>query len=588
MRTSLLTLSVLGLLSLPLVSQGQASGALTLSPLGNQKSGQMPSGVARLTFALRDGDWLEKLALPARPLHGQVVEIRNTARYTALLELAATELGPGQLEIRTGDVRRFVYDAGRSQWLATGDGVVEAAPEAMQRTASAYVRKVVLKDGAWAPEVALPAEGQEGEFIVVSSQATWPSLVRGGVLFNSTFRVEKGDQYTFVFSAAHGKWLPRAVPERTLPLQAAIPVPTSPRMRLRLHDGAWLRHVSLPASAGDRDRIVVESTATWDSQVQVPGGEALGPLTLRAGDRYEFMYVADDARWVLMSHPERRLEARDLAGGRVPALTSPRTRIMLADGNWQRELVLPAPVAGAEIVIDIQATYPVDVILDGVRREKIERGERVTFAPGTDGRWQRTTSTLDLLALYSGKLAASIGESAARAHLVESLAITNDTLENSGANFRVRMVDIRRLDTPDSWALLADALSQIRDEKRVQAWRDETRADMVYYLGTETGCGLAFSRASNENAYATEAFGQCGSTVMRHELGHVIALNHVNATAYWKGYPLAQTVMNGNAIPLYSTPLRFTPDLGIRAGIADEYDAVRALNERSPIVAAYR
>ncbi len=572
---------------MPLTSQGQAAGTLSLTPASNQQSGQLPSGVPSLSFLVRNYDWLKDISLPTRPSDGQMVEIRSTAGFFSSLDLAGTELGPGKLKIEAGDVRRFVYDAAAQRWNVVEVDVAEIPVNMLGQMPTARIRKVQLRDGEWAPKIELPAGARDGDLFVVHSSATWPSLIRGEVLFDSTLRVEAGDRYVFIFSAEQGKWIPQYVPERKLPLQAQLPVPTGARARLSLLDGQWLREVTLPTSAGDRDRIIVESIATWDSRIVVPGGQAMGPLVLKAGDRYEFMYVADDARWVIMDHPERAYQARDIVDGRLPALTAPRARILFGDGNWQRQLTLPEPVAGAEVVVDTSATYPVEVVLGPEAQEKLETGERVTFTAGTDGKWHRMTRTIDLLVVYSDNLAGQIGEPAVRARAFESLNITNDTLENSGGNFRFRLVGFNNLATPVTWTYLNDALATLPKDTRVQKWRDDARADVVYYMGTEGGCGLAYTRAINEVGYAAESFG-CGANIMRHELGHVIALHHTNPEGYWQGYALAKTVMNGNGIALYSTPLRFTSDLGLRAGLADKYDAVRALNERSANVAAFR
>lgn len=572
---------------MPLTSQGQAAGTLSLTPASNHQSGQLPSGFASLSFLVRNGDWLKDLSLPTRPGDGQVVEIRSTAAYATQLDLAGTELGPGKLKIENGDVRRFVYDAAAQRWNVVDVDVAEIAVKMLGQMPQARIRKVQLRDGEWVPQIELPAGARDGDLFVVRSSATWPSLIRGEVLFDSTLRVETGDHYVFIFSAQQGKWLPQYVPERKLPLQPQLPGMTGARARLSLADGQWLREVTLPASVGDRDRIIVESAATWDSRIVIPGDQASALLTLKTGDRYEFMYVADEARWVVMDHPERVYQARDLVDGRIPVLTAPRTRVFFADFNWQRELHLPQPVVGAEVVVDTSATYPVDVVLGTNDQQRIERGERVTFAAGADGQWHRMTRTIDLFMVYSDKLLSQIGESAVRARALQSLDNTNDTLENSGVNFRFRVVGHSNLAPPPTWTHVKNALAQLPQDTRVRSLRDEARADIVYYMGTEDGCGVAYVRATSEIAYAVESFG-CGPNVMRHELGHVIALDHTSTDGYWQGYERARTVMNGNGIALYSTPLSFTPDLGIRAGVANTFDAVRALNERSANAAAFR
>lgn len=587
MRKFMLTLAIAASLAAPLSGHGEAPNSVTLSPFDQSQSGQMPSGYRALVFRLWNGSWSAELALPAAPRDGDTVHVVNEASLDTYLDASATELRMPRLRLATGQSHRFRYDAPARTWRLLADSV-RIDPRRLVEGAlgRARLQLVELADGSWLPEVRLP-QAEDGDIAVIRSTATWPTRVGGEVLFPSTFRLQAGDSYTFEFSGPHGKWLPRAVPEREVALQAQLAAPTTPRSRLRMSDGHWLPEVTLPAGAGDRDRYVVESTATWASTLKVQGGQALGPMQLRPGDRYEFMYVADEARWVLMDHPERNLSARDIPGGRLPALTAPRTRVGLRDGEWLPALTLPAPVAGAEVVADVASTWAVSVDDGSGTPRKVEGGERATFAVDANGQWQRVTATVDVLSFYSKVLAQRLGEPAMRTYLRAALEQTNQALENSGANFRYRMVGVRAIEPDTNWRKLNDALPGLGARADVAALRDELRADIVYYLGTEEGCGLAQSHARAAVAFATESYG-CGANVMRHELGHVIGLAHTATSGFAQGYELAGTIMNGNRIPLYSTPQRFTADLGMRAGVAGTYDAVRAMNARSAEVAAFR
>jgi hypothetical protein len=82
----------------------------------------------------------------------------------------------------------------------------------------------------------------------------------------------------------------------------------------------------------------------------------------------------------------------------------------------------------------------------------------------------------------------------------------------------------------------------------------------------------------------------CSTAVMRHEFGHNMGLHHggEGGAYYGQGYSPVATIMGGNAIAYYSTPRRYTSDYGIPMGIVNRIDAVRAMNEFSATVAAYR
>lgn len=394
---------------------------------------------------------------------------------------------------------------------------------------------------------------------------------------------------TLVFLSTFGLAFP-AMAQSTfspLPLVEKLPVPTTPRSRLAMADGAWLPAVILPERASDRARIVVESTATWPSSITDPQRRLLAPMALQTGDRYEFMYVAEERRWVLMAHPVREVAARSLRDGRLPAPSAPRTRVEIGRDDAVALLRLPLGASvGTEVVVNVRAPGGTRVDLGDDTQVALQQGERTSFFAQAGGGWHRGTLTLDILAVYSDKLAQRIGDAAAKAHLFESVNVTNDALENSGVNLRVRLLDSRLVAAAPTWSKLADPLHQLRDHRQVQQWRNQLKADGIYYLGTEAGCGLAYVRADARSMVASESFG-CNVTVMRHELGHNIALNHASARGYAQGYKRVGTVMNGNRIPLYSTPLRFAPN-GERAGVPGRFDAVRAMNERATIVTSFR
>ncbi|HEX8539316.1 MAG TPA: zinc-dependent metalloprotease family protein, partial [Cystobacter sp.] len=145
---------------------------------------------------------------------------------------------------------------------------------------------------------------------------------------------------------------------------------------------------------------------------------------------------------------------------------------------------------------------------------------------------------------------------------------------------------------PDRWKTIGDPLSELRADVTVQQMRNQLKADALYYEGTEEGCGLGWVRADAYSMVGTGSLG-CGTTVMRHELGHNMGLNHGVSTentngAYAVGYNPVATVMGGNAIPYFSTPRRYTAKYGIPMGVEGQVDGVRAMNEFSSTVAGYR
>ena len=135
---------------------------------------------------------------------------------------------------------------------------------------------------------------------------------------------------------------------------------------------------------------------------------------------------------------------------------------------------------------------------------------------------------------------------------------------------------------PDIGATLNDAVSRGRDNTAIQNERNRLKADAVYYEGVEAGCGLAWVNSTPLafNMLATGSL-DCGTTVMRHELGHNMGLGHGNG--------VVPTVMSGNAVPYFATPKRFDATLRVPMGhLATQPDEVSPMDRNAPAVSRFR
>ncbi|XBS69886.1 M12 family metallo-peptidase [Acerihabitans sp. KWT182] len=297
-----------------------------------------------------------------------------------------------------------------------------------------------------------------------------------------------------------------------------------------------------------------------------------------------------------MASPISVYRALNLPLGVVPPLRTPRTRIELSPGNFYSPITLRENQSrGARVIINNNAAQAATVNFSGLAFSVLP-GEIVSFMVGENGLWQKETLTVDLLMVYSDVARNSLGQAAIEARNIEALGLINDALENSGANFRVRLVGLKELVQPADWTSLNIILPQLRTNPDIMAWRDAARADAVHYmtLGTPPECGLAYFNTvpSAFNMVASVVItNTCGTSATRHEFGHNMGIHHGDEqpTPIWaRGDAITRTIVAGNAIPFYSTPHRFTPDLGIPMGAVDSVDAVRMMNINSPIVAAFR
>lgn len=557
--------------------------SLTPNAIGG---GVLPDGHAHISFTMANGNWTPLLYLPAKPAANARVDIRTSAQYGTRLDGSRTDLGVASLTLARNVDYSLEYRSGK--WTFVGPAAARMNPKSSGATIPdnpAPITYYDVWDGNWEGSIGLPQVAADGSIVVVRSRATWGASVSPqGRLHASSARLGHGDAYTFSYRKAMGGWVVENAPVRRLRAREivnGIPNTGSSSTLVEMWDGNFTRSIRLPASAGDRDRITVRSRATWHGRIDNASIDFPGTMTVRRGDEYQFMYVAERGTWTLISSPQTFFQAMNVAGGILPATRHPRMVVNLADANWVPVLTLPQQRReGDRVIVKTAAMYPVTVRNEQGGFPQLTSGETAAFVVDANGTWQQETRTIDLLLLYSDKAATLRGESAMRTRLTESLGMTNDALENSRANFRFRAVANRKLASPDSWQTLNHALGGLRSHAEAQRWRNELKADGIYYDGHESGCGLAFVRGRAETMLASGSI-HCGTTVMRHELGHNMGLPH-SARLTHPG-----TIMNGNSKHYFAAPHLYS-SLGLSLTPAGGRNEVAQMNAYSATVASFR
>ncbi|MCB5310052.1 zinc-dependent metalloprotease family protein [Yersinia massiliensis] len=555
-------------------------------------SGVLPSGYDDIVFELYDGNWTKDVILPLQPVDGTRVVIKSTATYDADLHLPFT-----QLKITSGSEYTLEYHEDIQQWDIQGQGVIHLTPNSDGSLISDNLQGIVyykMENNDWVPEITLPSTAKDDSIIIIRSTASNDSKVSAdNLLYASTTTIKSGDQYVFKYLKGFNRWALNSSPIRNVEVDISsseLPTPTAQTTVVTLTDSHWREKVKLPAKSADRDKMTLKSLTDAVTLIDTANISNSGSMSLSNGQQYDFFYIAEKGKWQLIDSPDTFYEAQDIIDGKIPELQTPRTVINAANGNYQPNLYLPAAQEpGSRVVINSEAELEISVLADN-SNYKISNGEAVAFKVDEQGNWNRETVTIDLLLLYSDKAADRLGEDAMRKRLIEGFILTNEALENSGTNFRYRIVGLRQVEAKVHWNSLSNPLEELREDATVQGWRNILKADGIYYEGTEDGCGLAWlgSWGRDRNMVATGSI-NCGTTVMRHELGHNMGLSHGGESeSYSQGYGLLSTIMAGNAIPYYSTPDRYTIDYGIPMGIPNKIDAVQAMNSLSSKVSAYR
>ncbi|PRW78470.1 hypothetical protein C7A12_08525 [Pseudomonas fluorescens] len=453
--------------------------------------------------------------------------------------------------------------------------------------------RYVMWDGNFVSEVKLPASASEGSLIFIDSHATFEAKINPlGLLYASTFLLRKGDSYILQYKSGLKAWVPYKTPVRRLgALQAGLNMaaPSAPKTEVVFRDGDWIGRIILPRTAGDRDKIVIKSSAADVATLDNAHMDFQGSKSLSAGDTYEFIFIKEKGVWQMLAGPRVFANPLSLVAGQLPNMSVPITEYRPYDGGWHRVIKLPvAAKMGDVVIVRSNATLAFTVAKPyGSAGDTVTFGDTVRYV--YKGEWVRATRIVTLLSVYSNEVAAHLGEGVIRARMIEGARLTNEALENSNSNFYIKNAGfLKRASLGETQNLF---LERSRNDSIIQGERNRVSADGVYYEGLEGPyCGLAYVRSTADTMVATGNTG-CGTAVMRHEFGHNMGLHHADFVAksnYAKGYALVGTVMGGNVTPYFSSPHLYTSDYGIPMGIENQVDGVRAMDERSLEVSNFR
>lgn len=552
--------------------------------------GNIPAGYKSLVFSLSDGNWAPTLTLPAAGADGATIQIKVGSTWASTVLQGNTDVPLPSVTLATGQSVQYRYALVKKLWEVQAPTVYGPNNgSALQVTmGSSWIARAVLANGFWAPSVVLPATAPANAVVLVSSAAQWASAIDGqNLLFDYKAPLRMGQApYAFVFNVTLAKWVLVKSPETLLLPQdliggSAIPPPATPVARLSLPLGTAALKLHLPASANDRNRLVLQSQST--NRSSIAGGASWGTLTIGQGESYEFMWDASLPKpgWVLLNAPTTLLKAGALnPQGYIPPVQTPKTTVQAWDGNWAPQLYLPDTAQSNDrVTVKSSATWNMRVTGRGLPVQLLSTGEEVVFVYDSSKGWARETNTVRLMLASSQAAVTRLGLAAAQARQLESLRLSNEALANSGSKFRYQLVSL--FTAPTLGTDLGTAVNLMRSNKQIQDQRKLVAADAVYYEGTEDGCGLAWvNSVPNKFNMAASGSLNCGTTVMRHELGHNMGLGHGNG--------LAPTVMSGNALAYFATPNRYDSrsllPLSYRASVANE---VSVMDANAPVVAKF-
>ncbi len=225
-----------------------------------------------------------------------------------------------------------------------------------------------------------------------------------------------------------------------------------------------------------------------------------------------------------------------------------------------------------------------------------------------------TTIKVDALILYS-KGAKDIYNGDAQTRINHLITTTNKIYKDSGLNIELNPVKIQEYNINDS-ASSQKTLVSIKDNSEVSKIRDAVGADevIIYRAYKNDGvCGIGYQNNYLNDPKATwvEKYAyahisiDCATHATAHEVGHNMGLGHSARQHSTGAYPYARghgedneftTIMayensyNGEKIYKFSSPkldCKGAP-CGVKEGMPDQADAVKALLQTAPLVANFR
>lgn len=583
------------LASLLCVSTVFAAG-IVFTPEFNSEQEELPSGQPDLILTMRNGQWIKHISLPKTAKSGDKITIRNDADYESTISTHNIDIPLDKLTLKKGQQLQFKFSAVQQQWHYQVEQSVQVQP--VLSLGQALVNSVQITSSNWLDRIRLPYIAADGALLKISSEAEQVSSIDpDGLLFASSFKLKRGDVQWFRYYQALNKWVPESIQARQVNVQQIGQVMTSVDAavtQVNFSDGNWVTDFTLPATAQDRDRIVVSSTASWPAKINNRHIQTQASLTLKQGDRYEFVFIADQGQWVLLSFPVDYINAQELKNSQLNAQYYPLSQLELSSQSWRPEIKLPRKAQiDDKIVVKSHANQSTFISSANGLSSFLRPGETQRYVYTAKG-WAVDSYTLDVLMVLHPDVVNQLGESAAKLRLLAAMELTNLTAQNSHAQFYIRQAGVMISAVPGT--TMSKTLSNILHSTAIKNERERVAADMVYYesLGPDPDyCGLAFSSVKPVAQYmAAMGIHSCGISVMRHELGHNLGLQHDydEMVTVHRGFRhvLGSTAMGGNTLNYYSSPKLYSPHYAVRLGEEGRIDAVSLLNKNAPIIAKFR
>lgn len=334
-----------------LLSVSSYAQEIQLSPNENDNDGLIPTGYAHVIFSLEDGNWTSLIQLPQQAAANDKVTLIQQAQFSTSIQTQNINIPIDELKIKTGQRWTFLFNAMLNKWEIQSSKILTPQHQAATHRFSFdqdMLQQIQISNRAWTGRIVLPETSADGTLLKISSSANLATTLDStSLLFDSSYILKKGDQYWLRYYAELKKWVVESIQARQLNVSdigARLKQVDAAVTQINFSDGNWVPKLSLPATAKDRDRVIVYSTASWTAKIENTDINSGATLSLKKGDRYEFVYIKDLGKWVIQSAPTLILQADDInkiKQQQLPNTEYPNTQLEINSQNWQAQFKLP-------------------------------------------------------------------------------------------------------------------------------------------------------------------------------------------------------------------------------------------------------
>jgi len=237
----------------------------------------------------------------------------------------------------------------------------------------------------------LPERPDDGDWVLFASSSDMGRYVLSNKLNLplKQVKIQACGYCNFRYSKSKGQW---SVSGSKLKFyssaQHAIPAGSWDIAIYDIKPGDAFPRIGLPASADDKDLIIIRSASSLESRIDPDGLLYASTAVIKAGDVYALRYVADFKKWAVEKAPERPIDLRSVNA----SPSSPRSIMRLTDDLWIPTIKLP-PGAGDRDRITIRSATSRNAWIDPAGIEKkgafgLSQGQEYTFMYlGDKQRW---------------------------------------------------------------------------------------------------------------------------------------------------------------------------------------------------------